>query len=179
MINLLPQLKKEELRQEENWKLIIVLGIFALFFLISLSLIFFSIENYILGESKVQKIILSQKEKEFENSNIKDLNEKLINFNQTVSRLDYFYGNQKKIGDILSKISETVPLGVVINNLSLGLKSKKFTCGISGSSPNRELLLEFKENLEENESFKDINFPPGSWVESKDIDFALSFSVDE
>ena len=71
MINLLPSQEKEEIKQEENFKLILILGIIFLFFLISFSLILTSINIYISGEAKVQKILYQQREKEVALANAK------------------------------------------------------------------------------------------------------------
>ncbi len=61
MINLLPLQQKEELRREENFKLILNLAFLIFLFLISIYLIFYSINNFIIGTVESQKILLQEK----------------------------------------------------------------------------------------------------------------------
>jgi Tfp pilus assembly protein PilN len=182
MINLLPTLNKEELKQEEQWKLVMILGILVLAVLICFSLILFSIEIFISGEVETQKILLNQKEKELENPKIQTLKENLITLNQTFSQLDSFYQNQFSLTEILEKISQTLPAGTYLTNLSIVHQPEKegkgkMNCSLSGFASSREILLEFKENLEKEERFQEIYFPPANWVKPTDINFTVNFKI--
>jgi len=180
MINLLPPKEKEEILQEENWKLLMILGMILLFFLISLLLILFSIKIFIAGEVEAQKILFVEREKEFKNTQMQNLQNNLTAFNKKLSQLDSFYQNQSNSSEILEEISKTLPPGVYLNNLSIipqGGKEGGFACNLSGFSPNREILLQFKDNLEKATQFQDIYFPSSSWVKATDINFTISFKV--
>lgn len=182
MINLLPLQQKEELRQEENFRLILILGILILVFLIDLTFILFSIKIFITSEVQIQKILVSQKEKEFENSQIQTLQEKIIKTNQTLSALDSFYQKELNLTEILEKISKTLPLKTYLTNLSITPRLEeeqewRIGCSLSGFSPTREILLEFKKNLEEEKGFSKINFPPSNWVTPENINFTVSFEI--
>ena len=54
-------------------------------------------------------------------------------------------------------------------------KTEDFSASLRGFSPDREYLSQFKKNLESNASFKDVNFPPSTWVKPRDIEFSISF----
>jgi len=182
MINLLPPQEKTNLQKEENWKLTMILGILVLVFLICLFLILFSIKIFISGEIEVQKIIFSQREEEFKNPQMQNLQKNLNSFNRTLSQLDSFYQSQPNLTGILEKFSKTFPTRIYLTNLSLSPRLKdgeerQLTCDISGYSPTREILLEFKKNLEKEEQFEEVYFPPANWVQSKDINFTVSFKV--
>lgn len=182
MINLLPSKEKINLREEENWKLTMIIGILILIFLISFSLILFSIKFFIEGEVEVQKILFNQREKEFQNPQMQSLQANLISFNQTLFQLESFYQNQLKLTENLEKISKTLPLGIYLTNLSIKPQLKneggwQLGCNLSGYSPTREVLLEFKKNLEEEERFQEVYFPPANWVQAKDINFTVSFVI--
>ena len=77
MINLLPQKQKDELKQEENFKLTLILGIVTLASLICFALILFSIKISIGGQLSYQKIFLEQKKAE--SSQLQNLEEKMKN----------------------------------------------------------------------------------------------------
>jgi len=182
MINLLPPLEKEELKKEESWKQTMILGILVLIFLISFSLVLFSIKFYIIGEVEAQKILYQQREKELRNPRIQSLQKNLISFNQILLQLDSFYRNQLKLTGTLEKISNTLPPGLYLTNLSLipqssDKKDWRLVCNMSGYAPTREALLDLKENLENEELFGEIYFPPANWVKSTDISFVVSFKI--
>jgi len=179
MINLLPQEEKEVLIQEENWKLILILGIIFLTFLISLALILFSIQIYISGQIEAQKILFTQKMGE--SSQVQDFQEKIKLTNLSFSKLDSFYQGAFNGSEALEKTSKALPPGSFLTNFTLSTitEGREYPAQISlsGFSPNRETLLEFKKNLESQELFKEIYFPPSNWVEPINIDFSVSFKI--
>ncbi len=186
MINLLPPQQKEELLEEEKYNLVLTLGILFLIFLISLTLILFSIKIFISGETKAQKILLLEEEKKFKESQIQNLEEKINISNQTLSKLDLFYQNQLNLTEILEKTSETLPPGAYLTTFSLNPlptpaegETQKYLAQISltGFSPTREILLEFEEALGKEELFGEIYFPPSNWVKPTDIDFSVTLRI--
>lgn len=178
-MNLLPPPEKQNLKLEENLRLIAILGILSLFFLISLILVLFSLKIYLWGEVESQKIFLSQIEKESGIAGIQELEKKIDLLNKNLSKLDSFYKEKLSLTEILERISQTLPPGIYLNSLSLNppQKTYKFQVSLSGFSPTRELLVDFKKNLEKEEDFKEINFSPSSWMEPEDIDFNLNFVI--
>jgi Tfp pilus assembly protein PilN len=173
MINLLPPQYKAELKEEENWKLTLILSILFLTFLVCSALILFSIKISISGQLEAQKILLLQEEEKFEESQIQSLEEKITISNQTLFKLNSFYRSQNNLTEILEKISETLPSSVYLTTLDLNLAQ----ISLSGYSPTREILLEFKKNLEKEKLFEEIYFPPSNWVKPSNIDFSVNFKV--
>ena len=181
MIILLPPEAKKYLKEEENLKLYITLFLLILIFLVSLSLILFSLKNFISGELDSQKIIYQQEQKEFENPQRQKLQSNLISFNEQFIEINNFYKKQFSSADLLIKITDLVPPGIKLDNLSISKadsKNQEVSCSISGFSPDRDILIEFKDNLESDESIKDINFPPSNWVKPTDISFSINFKIE-
>lgn len=174
MINLLPLQEKKNLRMEENWRLVLILGFLFLIFLISLFLILFSVKSYLWGQVESRKILVDLEEKYFQSSEIQALREKITLANQNLSKLTPFYQKQKRGTEILEKISQTLPPGVYLTTLSWQKDTSQIS--LSGFSPTREILFEFKKKLEEKE-FREIYFPPQNWIEPTDIDFYVTFKV--
>ncbi|MDI6591777.1 MAG: PilN domain-containing protein [Patescibacteria group bacterium] len=175
MINLLPPQQKEELKKEQNYKLVLILGILILFFLICLILILFSIKIYISGKVESMQILIDLEEERFETSKIKELQKKINLANQNISELKNFYQNQKNIVEILEKISEPLPPGIYLTTLSWQKANSQIS--LSGFSPSREILFKFKENLEGKKEFTEIYFPSSTWVKPINIDFHTNFKV--
>jgi len=154
------------------------LGFLAFFVLISFSLILATINIFLMGEVETQKILYQQRSKELESPRMQELKKGLVNFNQTLSRLDSFYSGQFSLSEVMEEISETLPLGTYLSNLLIvpGKKGEqKISCTLSGFSPTRDILLKFKKNLEKKDNIEEVYFPPANWVQSKDVNFSVSF----
>ncbi len=181
MINLLPPKEKRELFLKKVERVVIIWGSIILAVLLCLILILFSIRIYIWGKAESQKIILEQTKKEYDVSDIKNLQEVVKKYNEDLLKLKNFYGKSIYLSEILEKISKIPAPGIYLTNLSLNkpsdLQGNKVEVTISGFSETRERLSLFKENLEEEKYFKDIYFYPSSWVKATDIDFYLTLKV--
>jgi Tfp pilus assembly protein PilN len=178
MINLLSPKQKKEIQQEETFKLVLILGIIFLIFLVCFSLILTSINIILSGEVEAQKILYEQREKEFETPQMQVLQKNLASFNQTIFQLDSFYQSQTNLTGVLEKISQTLPSGVYLTSLLAASKKEGgLSCTLSGFSPTRESLLDLKANLEKEENFEKISFPPVSWVEPENIDFTVNLEI--
>ncbi|MDD2696560.1 MAG: PilN domain-containing protein [Candidatus Pacebacteria bacterium] len=158
-----------------------ILGINVLLILLCFSLILYSINIFISGETKAQKILYQEREKEFQTPQMQTLQKNLTTFNLTLSQLDSFYGSQFSATEDLEEISETIPSGIYLTNLSISPpksgKEKLTECTLAGFSTTREILLKFKENLEGQGRFEAISFPPVSWVKQNDINFTVNFRI--
>ena len=179
MINLLPAQQKKELLEEENFRLILILGTVLFISLFCLILILFSIKIYLSGQVESQRVVLSQVEKEFAQSGLKNLQEKIKSTNLTFSQLHSFYQKKFYLTEILERISKTLPPGTYLTNFSFSPPREEFPAQISlsGFAQTREILIELKRNLEAEEDFQEIYFPPENWVQPTDINFSLTFKL--
>ncbi len=175
MINLLPPRYKQELKQEENFKIILILGVFFLFSLVSLVLILFSIKIYIQSQLEYLKIMVELEEKIFQKTEIQYLQKEITFANQNLSELKTFYQHQINLTNILEKISQILPPGMYLTTFFW--EKSSFQIFLTGFSPSREILFEFKKNLEQERYFTEINFPPANWLKPSDIDFQVNFKV--
>lgn len=177
MINLLPPQQKEELLEEEKLKLVLILGIVVLAFLISLTLILLSIKTSLSADLEIQKIYFEQRKKELESPGIQELEEKIKNYNLTLSKLETFYQKQLDLTSILEEISQTLPEGTYLTTFNFNPQTSQIS--LTGFAPNREILLQFKENLEKTKGLKEINFPASNWIEPTDINFSVTLRITE
>jgi len=179
MINLLPQKQKDELKQEENFKLTLILGIVTLASLICFALILFSIKISIGGQLSYQKIFLEQKKAE--SSQLQNLEEKMKSLNSILKELNSFYQNEANLVEVSRLISGFLPREVYLTTLhfnkAAGLEKEKYSGEVflAGFAPSRETLTVFKKNLEK--EFKEVYFPPENWVKPTDISFTATFKL--
>jgi Tfp pilus assembly protein PilN len=174
MINLLPPKEKTFLEQQKNLRSFFVLSALFLLSLICLCFILLSIKIYISEQVRFQKLILQeqQTEENFETSKIQQLEKDIKSINKELSGLNSFYQNQTHLTPILSKISQSLPIGANLFTFSFIEDSSKIA--LSGFCPSRELLFEFKKNLQSNEDFSEITFPLANWVKPSDINFTAT-----
>lgn len=180
MINLLPPQEKETILREEKKRLTTILWFLFFVFLFCLILILFSVESYLGGQVEAQKILTAQQEKEFNDPETQAIKEKINAANLILAKLDVFYESQINFGKILEDISETMPEGMYLINLSINRSAADkmaVQISLSGLSSTREILFNFKKNLEGRPEFKEINFPSSSWVKPADINFNVSFKM--
>lgn len=171
MINLLPPQQKEELLEEEKFKLVLILGIVFIAFLLSLFLILFSVRISISRELEIEKVFFKEKEREI--SLNKDLEEIIKDSNLNLSQLNSFYQSQLNLTEILEKISQILPQGIYLTSFNFNQEQ----ISLLGFSPSREVLLLLEKNLEKEESFGDVFFPPENWLKLTDINFIVTFKL--
>ena len=181
MINLLPSENQKELLKEEQYKIVLILGIFVLLFLVSFSLILCSIKIYVSGQLEVEKEFVDQSRKEIKFLEIERLEKETGSLNKDILELEFFYQNQISLIEVLEKLSFVLPAGVYLETISINSskeKDSKFSVSLAGFSPHRNLLIELENNLKaEKEFFKDPNFPQSIWTKPVDIDFSLNFKI--
>jgi len=185
MINLLPSKEKEKLLLERKKRIVVILWFLVLFFLFCLILISFLIKIYLQVQVESQKTLLLELEKEFGQSEIRELRKQISSINSTLTKLDSFYQKKIYFSEILEKVSQVLPQEVRPTNLStvfsLDEEGEKGSVKISlsGFAPTRESLLEFKKNLDQQSDFRDVYFSPENWVKSIDIDFFVTFVIED
>jgi len=173
MINLLPEKEKKVLIRERNWKIALVLEIIVLIFFISFASILFSIKARLASEVKFQKAIGEIEEKRIQTPEMKELQEKINNLSQNISEVSNFYKKQINLADVIEKVSEIIPREAYLHSLSYAKINNQI--GISGFSPNRDVLLKLKKDLSGH--FDEVYFPPSNWVKPKNIDFEATFKL--
>jgi len=175
MINLLPPEQKKELEEEENFKLALTFGIIILAFLVSLTLILFSIKTSLLADLETQKIYIKPKQEELEKPEMQELKARIKEYNLILSKLENFYQSQPELASILERISRNLPEKIYLT--SFNFNSQTSQVSLTGFSPNDKILLQFKENLEKTEGLKEVVFPRDTWLQDTNINFLVSFKI--
>ena len=177
MINLLPDNQKNELRQEENLKLVLILGLVLIFYLLSLGLLLFLVRGLLNADLNIQKIYSDEKIAKL--NDLKGLKDETGSANSNFLKLKNFYDSQIDYTDIFNKLYPALPPEINLYSINfLSEKEKTAAISLQGFSKTREALSSFKSSLElDKESFSDINFPPESWIKKNDITFTITFNI--
>ena len=174
MINFLPESEKKEFLLEETKRLVLILGVLLFLFLFSLALIFLSIKIYLSGEIQSQQFLLDSERGRLETKEIKDLKEQVAISNQKLSLVDEFYSQKINLVETLHKITKNIPQEIYLTDFAYSKNTSQIS--ISGFSLSRDMLFQFKKNLEKD--FQNVYFPPSNWVKSDDINFSgVSFQI--
>ena len=182
MINLLPPEEKKKLLLERKRKIITIFWLLILFFIFCLILFLFSAKIYLRNELKSEKAVLETANKETEQSEIQNVRQRIKSANLNFKKLNSFYREKIYFSDILEEISKIVPQDIFLTEISINssvTEKKKLITEIflSGFSPTREILFNFKEKLQNDNYFKEIYFSPSNWVKSADINFFINFKL--
>lgn len=176
MINLLPPEEKKAILKEKKKKMMIIIWFLFFFFLVSLSLILYSLKFYVKGQADYYGIILESKENALESAGIKNFQAEAVKSNNIIRKINDFYSKKFYFTEISDKVSDALIDGIYLNNLSIDVSESSFKISIAGFSPTREILFNFKNNLEKS-GFQNIFFPQTNWVKPENISFYASFEL--
>lgn len=199
MINLLPPIEKEKFLMEKIKKVVIILWFLAFFLACCFILVLIALRIYANSQLEIQGIYFLETKNETKLAKVAEFRERIELINSDMAKLDSFYSNKVYFSDLIEKISEKLPSEVYLDNLSLVYVPGKETTekveidgqiitkkrrgpdtievSLAGFSPNRDILVELKNNLESEESFENVFFPASNWVERYNIDFSISFEI--
>jgi hypothetical protein len=172
MINLLPPEQIKELKEEENFKILLNLFLLTLFFLFSFFLILLSIKFYLSGVLDSQKILLEKEEK------ILDLEKEneIKKYNEILSKIEKFYQKKVLLFPKAENFFEKIPQSIYLRELEAKIDKKgEISFFVSGFSKNRESLLNLIKILKEN--YQEVSFPPEILLKESEIDFSITFKI--
>jgi hypothetical protein len=172
MINLLPPEQIRELREEENFKILLNLFLLTLFFLLSLFLTLISIKFYLSGVLDSQKILLEKEEKVLD---LEKENE-IKKYNEILSRIQKFYQKKTLFFPKAEDFFKKLPQFIYLKELEVKIDKKgEISFWISGFSRTRGDLLDLIKTLKEN--YQEVSFPPEILLKETEIDFSISFKI--
>jgi len=173
LINLLPPKEKTILIQERKFKEILITGSLLLFSLSLFGLILFLIKIDLQNQFLLNQALLENKKHDSEFSQIKKLEEEINSLNEISSKLDSFYENKYYLISIFETLSQIMPDNMYLTNFSYDAQKAKISLSCFAST--REVLSQFKADLEQEQNFKEFYFPASNWLKPNDIDFFVSF----
>ncbi len=184
MINLLPSKEKRELNLERKKRLTIIFCFMGLLFFLTLGVIFISVNTYISKRVQYYNNVLQTKESITEQQEIRGMQEKIKEANLSLKKLKTFYNQRLNYSKLLERIAGILPENICLDDFSSVFtepeKEKPYLrVSLSGFALTREDLFNLKRNLEKEENFQEIHFPPGNWMEARDINFSVNLKIIE
>lgn len=187
MINLLPQKAKQELAQEQRFRLLLILLFMATVALVSFALMLVVIKVYGTGAVLAQesKIALLQEHVFKDNAVLGEIEA----FNETTSQISRFFKSSRSISVILQSLEEILPTGLYLTAFDYdppGIRAQgkgqepvelPARISVAGFASTREALFAFRESLEKHPRFSDLSFPASNWVLPEDIRFSFQVSI--
>lgn len=171
MINLLPTAYKEELKQQERTRLVMILGTLVFLFLLSLTLLLAAIWVYITGQLQGQEI--AQERHQESSLQQREVESELRKLNFDITNVASIQQEQVSLSVVLERISVALPPEFYITSLVLS----KGNLSLVGFAPTRDALLAFRSILEKDTMFSNITIPPSVWIVAKDVIFSLEAKV--
>ena len=173
-LNLIPQYRKDEIRQTVRFKAVLkweieLFAVFLIFFSVLLSI------NYILKLNlSLFAINLGADTKSSgQYKEIENYDAKIRDMTAKISGIEKIQKGQIFWSRVFEKINEKFSDGLTLD----GLTTKNYNIFLTGKAKTRDELILFKTKLEEDECFSDVNLPLSNLVTSDDIDFKLDFKV--
>lgn len=176
MINLLPEKEKKEIEKIEKKNRRIALEIAIILSVVCFLLSLVWIDVNLRGVTDYQKIIIEAQEKE-KLSLDKNIEQSFL----SVNKVNSFLEKNLYVSDILNEISQNIPSGIHLTEISerrVEEKGKKeINFSLSGIAKDRLVLFDFKKSLEKN--FSEVIFPPSNWIEPENIEFHINIKINE
>lgn len=183
MINLLPPSYKKELRDEENLRILFILITSFGVFLLVLSLLLLALRVYLWGELSSQKLLSESfaQELSIQSKAQQEMQETTADF----SALSRTNAGQVSLAETFQHLFSALPSGVSLLSVSFSSPRITFLKGetvrehaqvvLQGSSPSREVLSRFRENLEGDAFFRELFFPLANFTNLQN--FSLSIKI--
>ncbi len=180
MINLLPPQEKEILGQKIRANMVIVLLSCTVVTLACLAMVLLCVKFYILQEIAYQQQLAAVSATKNQDTQSVALKNSIQTYNASLLRMDHFYNNQISLSDALIHLASVArPGGVSFTSVNLQTSGSggDVTVAISGVSDTRDNLVAFKNNLEQDSSIQQVNFPPDNWVKPSNIMFSATITM--
>lgn len=174
MINLIPNEEKKRMRTEFYFRLIVmffvVMGFSVFVSVIPLvpSYVFSITEN----KSAEARLLSQQKSTPLEPS--EDTVFLIQNINQKIKTISDIRNKKVFVSQyIIDQLVQNKPSEIKINQITYTSSSGEYLVSIRGVAPSRDGLLSFKQYLEKNPSFKEVDLPISNFIKGSNIQFDI------
>ena len=175
ILNLIPEEKKAEIEKNRRLKIIIRAEIIFTIILLVFYGVLFSFK-YILNLNLAASADLIEKtEKAEQYLKIKDYESQFGEINKKISEIASLKKDQMYWSEIFIKLNNLVFSGISVNSLS----TSDYSLSIDGIADTRADLILFKEKLQSEECFSDIQLPLSDLVDKNNIKFKISLNIKE
>jgi Tfp pilus assembly protein PilN len=185
MINLLPQSVKQELQQEQRFRLLCILLFMCMVALVCFALMLGVIKMYVAGSLFAQESKIALLQERFSKDN--PVLAEIEKFNETTSQISRFLKSRRSISLIVESLEEILPDSIYLTAFDYDPPGVRIQGGetqqvrsrisVAGFAKTRETLFAFRESLEKHPLFSELSFPASNWVLPQDIRFQFQISI--
>ena len=175
-LNLLPPQEKKILSLEEIQRWISFYGVAVLGLLFVFIVLLMVAWLFIMVQLDWAKADLEKARQNFNSQGFKEQENKVNQINQQLGKISRAQNDYRSYLDVLAKISTLIPANIRLNAFSLNEQKE---IRLNGFTPQRELIIQFRERLEKSGFFKDIESPLSNLTQQTNITFDLKFKIND
>lgn len=185
MINLLTQKAKQELHQEQRFRLLLIFLFMCMIALVCFTLMLGAIKVYVTGSLFAQETKIAFLQERFSKDN--PVLSEIKAFNETTGQISRFIKSSHSVSHILGALEDILPAGIYLTAFNYDpptvlvkgkeTKQVKARISVAGFAKTREALFAFRESLEKYPLFSELSFPASNWVLPQDIRFSFQISI--
>lgn len=171
-LNLIPLVKKEEIKKTYYFSLILKWELELLMIFIVFAAMLTSI-NYILKitiNSNAESTLSKNQDQYME---IKKYDQEVQDINSQIGEIEKIQKGQINWFKFFEKINGQFSNRIEIKKIG----TINYAILLSGTANNRDDLIQFKENLEKENCFSEINLPLSNLVEKQNVEFQIYFKI--
>lgn len=172
-LDLLPKQRKLEIRRKKIFRMILRTEFLFLLPLFIFIIVLFNIFYLVSIDRKTLESAQQNTRSQDKYQELSTYEEKFKQVNENSSLLLKLGAGHLHWTTVFEKLNSMLPNGVVISDFS----TKNYKILLLGVSKNREVLLNFKSELEKDACFENINVPLSNLVVKENIDFQMDFSI--
>ncbi|HBI34279.1 MAG TPA: hypothetical protein DEA43_02025 [Candidatus Moranbacteria bacterium] len=172
-LDLLPKQRKTELKRKKLFRRILREEFLFLLPIILFIIILFNIFYLLSIERNASLAAKSAAESQDKYQELSLYEEKFKQVNENASKLVKIQEGHFYWAEIFNKLSAATPEEIAVTDFS----TKDRNVYLVGKAKSRDVLLEFKDELEKNECYENINVPLSNLVVKNDIVFQMDFLI--
>lgn len=175
MINLLPPEEREKVYSDLFKRQISIFGFILSFIFLGSAVFILNTYAFLKIQSRELKNSLSLEEIKSETKEVKVLEEEIKNLNSKLSLYEKFRLENISSLDVLSKIEDTIPLGVNLNSVVFEGDSNKII--LTGVSNSRDDVIEMENRIKKSEFFQNLESPLSNFLDKSGSKFTFTFYI--
>lgn len=175
IINLLPKEEQHQLKLDILNQQLKVFWIAVALSLVTFAIIGLAVQQYLSFSLKNVEQKVAQSQASLETSDIRALQEQVIQLNQNVSEIQNVRGQQYQWSVLMREIALIAPADIQLNTLELDRATGQVV--LAGQARDRDTVIELWSRLKKNEMFYDVNFPLPNLEQPVNANFTYTFYV--
>jgi Tfp pilus assembly protein PilN len=172
-LNLIPQYRKDEIAQSTRLRTILRWAIELFFIIIIFFVILLSLKYILIFSIDIQTSELESKQKKERYEKVINLDDNFKTANALVSFNESIQGDQLYWSRLFEKLSEIIPDGISV----IKLASKNNMILIAGTADTRDILVDMREKLSQEQCFYNVNLPLSNLVSKDNVAFQIEFDI--